>query len=128
MVSKVVRVACLVGLATTILFVLASTGCGDNYNDTTPPIITNVEVTDLSGTSATISWSTDEPSRSVVHYAGVYEHGTIGTLRQDKALVTGHSIKLEDLEANRTYNYTVVSKDRWGNQATSETFTFTTSS
>jgi uncharacterized protein (UPF0333 family) len=128
MVSKAVRVTCLGGLAIALLFVLASTGCGNNDNDTTPPVITDVKVTDISETSATIIWTTDEPATSYVECGQATDAGTITGTSGNKRQVTVHRIKLEELGPAATYNYQVRSKDKHGNEATSEWFTFTTSS
>ncbi|MFX0201903.1 MAG: hypothetical protein ACFFCW_37815, partial [Candidatus Hodarchaeota archaeon] len=37
-------------------------------NDITPPVISDVQATGISATSATITWTTDEDSTSVVNY------------------------------------------------------------
>lgn len=91
--------------------------------ETTAPVISSVSVTEK-GDTATIIWSTDEPSNSKVEY------GTSTAYGKEKSdtdnFVSYHSITLTDLEGNKTYNYRVKSTDAWGNSATSPTATFKT--
>lgn len=93
--------------------------------DTTPPIISAISATNISTSGATITWTTNEPSDSLVRY------GTTpytGSTPLNATLVTSHTVTLTGLVAGTLYNYRVESKDASGNLATSGNFTFTTAS
>jgi len=91
--------------------------------DTTPPVISAVSVSDITYDSATISWTTDEPSTSQVEY-GV----TTSSLSPlNTTLVTNHTVILTDLSSDTTYNFKVRSNDASGNLAVSDEYIFTTS-
>lgn len=93
-------------------------------SDNTAPIISNVAASNLTNTSATIAWSTNEASDTQVEYGATTSYGSLSTL--NTALVTAHSVALSGLSANTTYQYRVRSKDTAGNLAVSNNFTFTT--
>jgi hypothetical protein len=95
-------------------------------SDTTPPTISNVATSNVGSSSATVAWSTNEASDSQVEYGLTTSYGSSTPL--DTAMVTSHSITLSGLEAGKTYNYRVKSKDAAGNLAVSANFTFTTRS
>ena len=82
--------------------------------DTTPPVITNVATSDFTYNSATITWTTDEPSNTVVHY-GITTN--LGSTKQKPALETSHSSALTNLLPETTYYYEVQSTDIKGNTA-----------
>lgn len=86
--------------------------------DTTPPAITSgPTATNVTSSSATITWITDEPSDSLVEYgtaSGNYKNST-----EDTAIVTNHSVELTGLQPNTTYYYIVTSKDEAQNSVTS---------
>jgi hypothetical protein len=92
--------------------------------DTTSPTITNVSASQITSSSATISWTTDEPSDSQVEYGVSTAYGSQTTLNTSS--VTSHSQALSGLSAGTTYQYRVKSKDAAGNPAVSPNFTFTT--
>ncbi len=98
---------------------------GDSSPDNTPPSITNISASDITETSATITWATDEPATSQVEYGETADYGLSTTL--DEELVTSHSVSLSGLEPNTIYHFRVKSKDEAGNEAASEDKTFTTS-
>ena len=91
--------------------------------DATAPIISLVNST-ITSTSATITWTTDELSDSLVKYgtaSGVY------TLQADDAAdVTAHSIVLTGLSPDTAYYYVVNSTDPSDNSAESTEYSFTT--
>ncbi|HVP05113.1 MAG TPA: S8 family serine peptidase [Dehalococcoidia bacterium] len=94
--------------------------------DTTAPVISNVAAGNLAATSATITWTTNEPATSRVEYGLTTSYGTLTTL--DSNLITSHSVNLTGLTASTTYHYRVLSSDAANNPATSGDFTFTTPS
>ena len=91
--------------------------------DTTPPVINNVAVSNISASSATITWKTDEMSDSKVEYGKTESYGSS---KSNTSLVTSHSITLIGLEPGTSYHYKVSSSDSSGNQASSGDFIFTT--
>lgn len=93
--------------------------------DTTPPVISDVTASNITQTSAYISWITNEPADTRVQYgAGLgYEFGT----KIDSNLATTHSMALE-LPANSTFHYRALSIDAAGNATFSSDYTLTTAS
>lgn len=92
--------------------------------DTTPPVISGINVTNLTTTSATITWNTDKPATSQVNFGTTTAYGSSTPL--DSALVTAHSQTISGLSANTLYNFQVISKSGSGAQSTSTNATFTT--
>ncbi len=92
--------------------------------DTTPPVISNVQVSAITTSSATITWQTDEAADSAVAYGptSAYEDGVVGS----GAFVTSHSVTLTGLTDDSTYHYQVRSTDDDGNPAATGDLTFTT--
>src|SRR5207249_1637211 len=93
--------------------------------DTTPPVISGVLVTSITGTGATIQWTTNEASDTQVEYGLTASYGSTTTL--DPTLGSSHTAVLAGLTGSTTYHYRVRSKDAAGNLATSSDSTFTTS-
>ncbi len=92
--------------------------------DTTAPEITDGPDVTASGTTAVITWTTDEESDSKV----IYAEGSFATASSSEATSTDfvleHSVELTSLSASTTYSYKVESKDTAGNLATSSESTF----
>ena len=112
----------LPGFASTEAFVL--TLAAPVSNDLTPPVISNIQASDLTSSSATITWTTDEVSDSQVEYGKSTSYGSVTSI--GSPLVTAHNVSLSGLDAQTTYNYRVKSKDAAGNQAVSSNQTFIT--
>jgi hypothetical protein len=91
--------------------------------DTTPPVISNVQATNITHNSVTITWTTDEISDSVVYYGLTTSYGNT---ESDSTDVTSHSIGLTGLSPNTTYHYKVESTDPSDNTAQSGDYMFTT--
>ena len=93
-------------------------GGGGGSGDTTPPVISNVQ-TQKTGKGGTfkITWTTDEPSTSVVAFTG----GATGTYT-DATLVTSHSMSFRGKNGVK-YTFNVTSTDAAGNSATAGPFT-----
>lgn len=94
-------------------------------NDTTPPVISNINA-DPSSTTTTITWTTDEPSTSLVSYIDPNGSETINV--GNTGLVLSHSIELLNLDPETTYSFFVSSSDAFDNFASSDIDTFTTTS
>jgi hypothetical protein len=91
--------------------------------DGTPPVISNVQVSQITPYSARITWDTDEAADSSVDYGPTVGYGSNASAA---ALETSHTIDLTGLTPNTEYNFQVSSTDIGTNTATSGNFTFTT--
>src|SRR4030042_687999 len=98
-------ILCL-GLIGFIIFILA--------RDTTPPVIQQVSLSDMAEASAIITWQTDEPATSQVI---IWDSEVSVSTELDATLVSNHSVKLNDLKPDTKYQFTVMSKDKPGNEA-----------
>jgi beta-lactamase superfamily II metal-dependent hydrolase len=87
-------------------------------------VISEVSASDITTSTATITWTTNEPATSQVEHGETVEYGNSAPL--DKNLVTNHSVKLSGLESNTTYHFRVKSRDAAGNEAVSEDNAFAT--
>ena len=94
--------------------------------DTTAPVISATGASNVSSTTATIAWNTNESATSKVYY------GTVTPLATSSASVasvagfaTSHSVALASLTASTTYYVVVESKDSANNTATGSEFSFT---
>src|SRR3989344_4292649 len=95
--------------------------------DTTAPVISGVSATSTATTTASVTWTTNEPADSTVWYATSTPVSTTTASSTGSAiLVTGHSIDLSGLSASTPYYYFVDSKDSALNTATSTESSFTT--
>ena len=91
--------------------------------DTTPPVITIApSVSNITSSSATITWTTDEVSSSVVEYGTTIDYGLSATGTEE----IRHRVTLIGLVASTTYHYRVGSTDASGNKTWSGDYTFTT--
>ena len=103
-----------------------TTDASPNPGDVTPPTISSVSTSNLTSSSVTITWSTNEDADSVVGYSEdtsyTQEQGSI-------ALTQSHSINLSGLSPETTYYFQVKSRDNAGNLQTEtddQVYTFTT--
>jgi hypothetical protein len=92
--------------------------------DTAPPVISGVAGSNVTASSATITWTTNEASDTQVEYGKTTSYGSLTTLNTSK--VTSHSQSLSGLTGSTLYHFRVMSKDAAGNAAVSGDFTFTT--
>jgi len=107
-------------------YIVADTGggSGGSGGDSTPPVITNIQTSNVSEDSVTITWTTNEPSSSQVEYGLDPSYGNETPI--DWTWVTNHSVVLIGLSSNTLYHFRVRSQDDWGNLAVSDDFTLTT--
>ncbi len=95
--------------------------------DTTPPVLSSISASSIASTSATVSWTTNEPSTSSLYVSTSTPLSFPGaTLSYDATLATNHSFTLSPLTASTTYYYIVESADAAGNTATSTEHSFST--
>ena len=92
--------------------------------DTASPVISGVKASDVTGSAATIAWTTDELATSQVEYGKTASYGFSTALNE--AMVTNHSVALTGLEAETTYHFRVSSADKTGNKTLSDDHTLTT--
>jgi hypothetical protein len=90
-----------------------------------PPVISAVTSSNVTQTSATISWTTDIPSSSQVLYGTSSSYNQSTTL--DSTQVTSHSQTITGLTAGTIYHFAVQSTGSASNTSTSSDNTFTTS-
>lgn len=93
--------------------------------DTTPPTIAQVSVSDITSGSATINWTTSEPSTSEISYGPNTSYGLAAVETNPN---TVHKIILNSplVQPGITYHYSIKSTDTSGNSASSPDATFTT--
>ena len=84
--------------------------------DTTPPLISGVGATPTS-TNASITWTTNEASDSIVDYGT--DPSALTSRISSPALTISHTVVLPSLNNATTYSYRVRSADASGNSATS---------
>jgi len=96
-----------------------------SVGDTTPPVISGITASNVTGLGATITWTTNEGATSKVEYGTSTAYGSSSAT--GTTLVTSHSRTLSGLSDATTYHYRVVSQDTAGNTETSGNNTFTTS-
>jgi parallel beta-helix repeat protein len=93
--------------------------------DTIPPRITaGPTVSEITQTSALVTWETDEASTSTVQYGNTARFYPFG--QTDATLVQEHELVLTGLEPSTTYNVVVLSTDNGSNTVQSDDITFET--
>lgn len=90
--------------------------------DTAAPINSNIIVSAM-GTSATISWSTDEPTSGKIDYG---LNTGYGSSRLDTNTTMSHTVTITGLTESTTYNYRISSTDNGNNSSASSNLTFKT--
>jgi hypothetical protein len=88
------------------------------------PVISNIAISNKTHESATITWTTNEPSTSQVRYGTTTSYSASTTL--SSSLTTSHSVNLTGLSASTTYHYQVISSNSAGAKTYSSDQSFTT--
>lgn len=91
-------------------------------SDTQAPSVSGIGAA-ATATTATITWTTDEPASSLVEYGPTSAYGDSAS---DAASSTSHAVALTGLVPDTVYHYRVTSADPAGNATTSQDFTFLT--
>ena len=99
-------------------------GGGGASIDRTPPTISEIQIKELTTSTALICWKTNEKATSKVNYGTSSEEYNFST--SSSSLVSEHQILLQNLLPATKYYFVVISKDSSGNQKTSEEFNFQT--
>jgi thermitase len=92
--------------------------------DTTPPILSNIAASNITSSSADVTWTTNESSDSLVEYGTT--QGSHTSSVYNGQLVTNHKVTLTSLQASTLYYYRVTSVDSAKNKAISGDQNFTT--
>ena len=106
-------------------------GCGGStpppppVGDTTSPVFLSLSLTNVTASTATASWTTNEPADGQVEFASPCP-STGCTTPLDSALTTGHTVNFTGLLASTTYTLRVRAKDASGNLAIGPYGSFTT--
>ncbi|MFC1998818.1 peptidylprolyl isomerase [Chloroflexota bacterium] len=96
-----------------------ATGCG-----TAALTISEITVTEVSDTSATISWSSSKAATTQIEYGGTTALGLNNT--PDTTLRTSHSVTLSGLSSKTKYHFKLKAVDASDNEVTSERSWFST--
>jgi len=122
-----IRVKDLAGNVTTSADQTFTTAAVPPPADTTAPVISGITVGNIAGTTADVTWATNELADSKVYYGTTTPLVLSGaSFIADSLLVTSHTKSLTGLTASTTHYYVVESKDSAGNIATSTESSFTT--
>lgn len=93
--------------------------------DVTGSGISSINVSNISDTTATISWNTNENTTGTLLYGTSTSYGSTQLSSTSKE---SHSIGLAGLTSNTTYHAKITTTDAFGNTSQSGDFTFATSS
>jgi len=91
--------------------------------DVVAPIISNIQIINITNDSAEIVWETNEGSTTIINYG---RDVLYGSRAEGVAFVLNHSVVLEGLDSSTTYHFVITSADAWGNTAISGDQSFTT--
>jgi hypothetical protein len=94
--------------------------------DTISPVISNIQATNITDSSVTITWTTDELSDGKVNYDMNSPIPTITFQEIGADNVINHSINISNLSHSQTYYFVIKSRDESGNTTTSSEKSFTT--
>lgn len=87
------------------------------YIDCAKPLISSVGEENITDTSATITWITNEDATSVVYWSDVKPPSETAS---EPGVTTNHSVTLDGLQECTVYYYSVESEDITGNIATDD--------
>ena len=100
------KAALVIMVAMFLLAVIAVPALADPFS------ISDVSAGNITATSATITWTTDEPGNSTVSYGPTTSPGFTAS---DSAFVTNHTVNLGELTPGTLYYYGVSSTSELGN-------------
>ena len=84
--------------------------------DKTPPIISAIGISAVTGEGFSVNWETDEGATSFVEYGTT---NTYGNTYGHWSTSTSHTVEIKNLKAGTGYHLRVLSSDTWGNLARS---------
>ena len=94
----------------------------EDEEDDKPPVISNINISDIAATSTKITWSTDEDANSLINYSINKNYG----INRDSAMKKSHEILLDDLLSEKLYYFRIISSDYESNQSISNDYSFIT--
>ena len=94
----------------------------NNY-DQSPPIISNIQTLNIGLTSATVTWTTNEPTYTLIEYG---KTNSYGYSLDENELKTSHQLTLTNLQPATAYHFRITSKDADNNQTVSNDHRFNT--
>jgi len=103
-------------------YTIRAGGGGIGPGDIKPPRLSDISTCGIAETTADICWKTQEFSDSQVEYR--VSPSMFSEL--DEAMVINHRVRLIGLTPGTTYYYKTMSRDKAGNLAVSDEYTFTT--
>lgn len=95
-----------------------------NENDTTPPAVTSVHTSFVTGNTATFVWTTNESSNSCVYYGPALNN--LNKSKCNGSRVTIHDLTVFNLTKETFYYYKISSKDKSNNIQYSVIYNFVT--
>ena len=104
---------------------LSSSSQDETFTTLSPPAISAVTATNMTTNSATITWTTDQPSNSLVEYGTTTAYGSTAT---DPALTTSHSVTITNLNLQAGYHFRVTSTNNYNLTSSSGDNAFATKS
>lgn len=85
-------------------------------SDLRAPVLSVISVSDVTSTSATIKWTTNEEADSEIYYSSATPLNlSLATRVENATLVKAHSMTLTGLSAGTTYQFVLASVDASGN-------------
>jgi len=90
--------------------------------ESTPPVISEIKILEITTSSAIISWKTNKNTDSIIGYGLDRNYGMI----RDPTFTNEHQVVLDNLLPNTDYYFQISAVDKDGNQATSKGFMFST--
>lgn len=117
-----------------LIFAAVMSGCGSDDNDPLPadtqaPVLSAIQISGTTSTSATIDFASDEAANAQIDYADSAYYATHTDYDQNKQTTGYHSVHshiLSNLSPATTYHYRIVVKDAAGNTTTGSDRSFTT--
>ncbi len=103
----------------------ASSSADGIFTTVTPPVISALVVSAITTSTATVTWTTDQPTDSRVEYGTTSSYGS---LVSEPTLTTNHVISLTGLSQKTLYHFKAVSANSDGISAASSDKTFWTRS
>ncbi len=94
----------------------------DSY-DQYPPIVSNIQTQNIGLTTATVTWTTNEPTNSKVEYGKTTSYGSSV---QESELKATHQLTLTNLEPASIYHFRIHSKDGSNNETVTDDQQFST--
>lgn len=100
-------------------------GTIDLGTDTSGPVFSDLRVSNITGTGASLTWNTNENATATINYGTSASYGNTAVFNTSN--MSG-STNLSGLQPNTTYHFRVTFRDASGNTSTSSDTIFTTGS